>query len=177
MKKAVLLIAICCILLAACSSESSEDGEKSRNGFLEYEAKALNGDAVSFKELLEKNELTIINIWATFCGPCIDEMPELEEIYKEHSGRIGVIGICADVSDSNGKVDEKLLETAKKIADSDLELTYISVVPSAEMQKEFLNELTAYPKTYIVNAEGKVLETFYGKRSKEQFLELAEKYL
>jgi len=102
-------------------------------------------------------------------------MPELEEIATGYKGEIGVLGICADIIDRGGKVNDGLLNTAKEIV-NELGITYISAVPSAKMWEGMLYDLVAYPRTYIVDEDGKVLESFYGSKTKEQFLKLVEKY-
>ena len=145
--------------------------------FSDMSAELLSGETFDFADSIESNKVCIINVWATFCGPCIEEMPELNEIYSENAGDIGVVGICMDCADASGNVDDKLLATAVKIAGDDLELSYPVVIPTEDMMKSFLQDVVAVPVTYIVDGNGKVLESFYGKRSKEQFLEIVHKYI
>ena len=59
---------------------------------LQFETQDLEGNACDSKELFALHDLTLVNIWATWCGPCIEEMPALEKIYQE--GEIGVVGIA-----------------------------------------------------------------------------------
>ncbi|MFR3500045.1 MAG: TlpA disulfide reductase family protein, partial [Paraclostridium bifermentans] len=53
----------------------------------------LNGNKVT-SDLFSKNKLTMVNIWATWCGPCIDEMPEISKLYNELPIGTNVISIC-----------------------------------------------------------------------------------
>ena len=52
----------------------------------------LNGEEITNSIFAEK-ELTVVNIWGTFCAPCIEEMPELEELNKKYGEQIQFLGI------------------------------------------------------------------------------------
>lgn len=54
----------------------SEDGT-----VISFETDDLDGNAVKSEELFSQNKITMINIWGTYCGPCIEEMPELGVTY------------------------------------------------------------------------------------------------
>ena len=159
------------------STDGNDGDEEVYDTFTGIEALMLDGEPYSFDAGLSGNRVNIINVWATFCGPCIKEMPDLEEISLEYAGRVGVIGICADTSDTSGQIDFELLDKAEKIAHEDIGVTYPVVIPSYELQSGILNDIFAYPTTYITDSSGNVLESFYGKRTKEQFVEILEKYL
>ena len=154
----------------------ANDGD-AKIDFSGMSAELLSGETFDFADSIESNKVCIINVWATFCGPCIEEMPELNEIFSENAGDIGVVGICMDCADASGNVDDEILANAVKIAGDDLKLSYPVVIPSEEMMTSFLRDVMAVPVTYIVDDKGTVLESFYGKRSKEQFLEIAQRYI
>lgn len=155
----------------------TDPGAEDADSFRGLEALTFDGELFSFSDELAANKVNIINVWATFCGPCIKEMPELDEISREYSGSIGVIGICADTSDTSGMIDSELLEKATVITADDIGTTYTMLIPSYELQSGLLSGVFAYPTTFITDANGNVPESFSGKRSKEQFIEIAEKYL
>lgn len=151
--------------------------EEVTDTFAGLEALTLDGELFSFDTGLSENKVNIINVWATFCGPCIKEMPDLEEISLEYAGRVGVLGICADTSDTSGQIDYELLEKAERVAHEDIGVTYPVIIPSYELQNGIMGDIFAYPTTYITDSSGTVLESFYGRRTKEQFVEIIEKYL
>ena len=51
--------------------------------FGHFDAKTLDGEEVT-EEIFANADLTMVNIWGTFCGPCIEEMPYLGEISREY---------------------------------------------------------------------------------------------
>ena len=159
------------------SDTTVTDAEEVTDTFAGLEALKLDGELYSFDTGLSGNKVNIINVWATFCGPCIKEMPDLEEISLEYAGRVGVLGICADTSDTSGQIDYELLDKAERVAHEDIGVTYPVIIPSYELQNGIMGDIFAYPTTYITDSSGTVLESFYGRRTKEQFVEIIEKYL
>ena len=159
------------------SDTTVTDAEEVTDTFAGLEALKLDGELYSFDTGLSGNKVNIINVWATFCGPCIKEMPDLEEISLEYAGRVGVLGICADTSDTSGQIDYELLDKAERVAHEDIGVTYPVIIPSYELQNGIMGDIFAYPTTYITDSSGTVLESFYGRRTKEQFVEIIKKYL
>ena len=137
----------------------------------------LDGEHYSFDTGLSGNRINIVNVWTTFCGPCIREMPDLQKISLEYAGIVGVVGICADASDTSGQTDYELLEKAEKTVHEDIGVTFPVIIPSYEMQNGILSGIFAYPTTYITDSSGTVLEVFSGRRSKAQFTGIIEKHL
>ena len=84
MKKRIIAILIGMLLLltgcgAADSGSGGEAGESGDVNFSNFTAADLEGNAVD-GSVMREAELTVLNIWATFCGPCIEEMPGLGEL-------------------------------------------------------------------------------------------------
>ncbi len=68
------------------------------------------------KSLFEGHRLTMVNIWATFCNPCLSEMPELGELaaeYAKEEGGVQIIGICTDITDLSGNTTQEVVDGAK----------------------------------------------------------------
>ncbi len=116
-------------------------------GKLDFTATDLAGNSYSSQALFAKNEYTMINIWGTYCGPCINEMPKLAKIDTETKG-LAVVGIVIDA--------EGNLETAKQIL-GDSKATFINLVPNAEIEEKILKSVSAIPTSFFVNSEGKIV--------------------
>ncbi|MBR2769001.1 MAG: TlpA family protein disulfide reductase [Solobacterium sp.] len=113
-----------------------------------FTAKDLDGNEFSSEEIFSDHELTIVNIWRTWCGVCISEFPELTQIAEDFADRgAALVTYCADAD------GDDLINTAKDIADSNrLELT---LARSEEINRQLPWQATPY--TYFIDREGKVL--------------------
>jgi len=64
----------------------------------DFELKDLSGKRVKLSSLAGK--IVIVNFWATWCGPCLQELPHLDKIQQEHKGEVVVLAISTDGPDS-----------------------------------------------------------------------------
>ncbi len=125
----------------------TELGEK----MVSFSSTDIYGQPVT-SELFSKNKLTIVNVWGTFCSPCIGEMPELESWSKELPEGVQIIGIVGDIENKN---DTKHLEEAKIIVES-AKVTFTNIVPNDEI-KPLLDGVIAYPTTFLVDSTGTIV--------------------
>lgn len=116
---------------------------------VEFETTDLEGNTVSSKDIFAQNKYTMINFWASWCGPCIGELPELEELNKafEEKG-CGIIGILLDGTDPTGLAD------AREII-GDAKVTYLNVIDSMGLSDEL--EIQAVPTTIFVDSNGVIV--------------------
>ena len=103
----------------ASEKASEAAGEQKASNFsvsdksLEFTAENLALESVDSSIFGEK-DLTVLNVWGTFCGPCIQEMPELGEWQRSLPDNVQIIGLVADVA---GKEDADHIELANTILD------------------------------------------------------------
>ena len=65
-----------------------------------FEATDLDGNPVRSEDIFRDHEITMVNLWATWCHNCIDEMTGLGEMARRLAGRnVAVVGICTDADD------------------------------------------------------------------------------
>ena len=119
---------------------------------IEFAAFDLDGKQVSAEDIFGSNELTMVNVWATFCGPCIGEMPELEVL----SGRLkdkgcAIIGVVCDIY---GTEDTSHISDAKSII-SDTGVTYLNLMPWETFDDTF--PAMYVPTTYFVDRTGHIV--------------------
>ena len=112
---------------------------------IRFEALDLDGNPVSAADLFAQNEITMINIWATWCGPCIGELAELQKLHSRSQEKgCGVVGLL---------IDNDLSEARKLIAKNGV--AYPVLRAPANLNSIF--PVDAYPTTYFVNREGEIL--------------------
>ncbi|WP_422134476.1 TlpA family protein disulfide reductase [Endozoicomonas sp. ALD040] len=114
------------------------------------------GKGVFLKD--DKGRWTAINIWAHWCGPCREEIPELNALASD--GKVQVLGY--DFDDSQGK------ELIKKARNMGIRFPVITESPLVLLETRSPQVL---PATMIVNPQGKLIEILYGPQTKESLEE------
>lgn len=92
----------------------------------------------------------VLNGWATWCAPCIREMPELEALARARKDVV-VLGLAAD-----GDNLERLRQYVQA-----LHVSYPIIAGNEQLIKEF--KIKAYPTTLLFNAQGKLVMTRMGQ--------------
>jgi thiol-disulfide isomerase/thioredoxin len=142
---------------------------------LTFKTKDMNGNEVT-SDIFNKSKITMVNIWATFCNPCIKEMPDIQALSEELKEKnISVIGIVGDTADKDGNADEDNVQLAKNIIE-EKKINYTNLL----FNKELSNNLPvdAYPTTILIDNEGNVIgEPIVGSKSKEEYNQILLKAL
>lgn len=156
MKKFFCASLLCAILCLCGCGGKGESYTLHESVFNSFSAQSFDGSIVTEKVFAEC-KVTMVNVWATYCAPCIEEMPVLAELEREYSGcGFRVVGIAADGEKSYARAKEIVAETG---AD------YIHLRPSADL-KNFLSEITAVPYTVFVNESGCIIgDPYLGSKS------------
>lgn len=111
----------------------------------------LDGNTVT-NDIFTGKKLTVVNIWGTFCGPCINEMPELAQWDAEMPDDVQIIGL---VSDLNSADDTATIETAKEIYEA-TGVTFPSLVAGEDFM-ELLSGVIGVPTTLFVDGSGVIV--------------------
>ena len=175
---AILMIVSC---FTACGNTGSEDGvlkvpqedlsEVEYGSFENFTTIDLDGKKVT-EDIFKGKKLTMINIWATFCGPCISEMPDLELLSQKYADKdFQIIGIVCDVNytpDGTGYDADLYAKTLDIVEYTGV--TYRNLLPSNSLDKIKLSEVYSVPETLFVNEDGEIVGTNYvGSRSYENW--------
>ena len=108
-----------------------------------------------------RGRITFVNFWATWCGPCRKEIPDLIELSEEFADRgVKILGVSTDRGLSVIKDVQTFVQEHK--------IPYQIVIDNDELAEAFGN-VRMLPTSLIVDAEGKIVQTFIGARSKEAF--------
>lgn len=143
-----LLILSLAVAFAGCGSAGADADE---GPAMTFETTDLAGEPVSSEDLFAENKITMVNFWASYCGPCIQEMPELEAISKEYAGKgAAVVGVVGDVPVG---YDEYLADAEAVIKETGV--TYKNIRSWEGFAEEI--ELIGVPTTFFVNSKGNIV--------------------
>lgn len=146
--------------------------------FQAFNGVTLTGEAIN-QDIFSDYQITMINIWATFCSPCISEMPDLAKLNDAYGeGEFQVIGVVLDVLDQNG-VGSDALDFAWRVVET-TGANYTHLLPSYDLSLVKLNDVTAVPETLFVDSEGNLLtpDTQYlGAKSYDEWKSIIDSLL
>jgi cytochrome c biogenesis protein CcmG, thiol:disulfide interchange protein DsbE len=133
------------LAIIACASDDARLARAPEIGkpAPEYHAISLAGDSVSLAA--STGRVVLLNVWATWCHPCRDEIPVLQTLYERNASRgLELIGVSVD---ARGEED-----TIREFAD-DFKMTYpIWLDPDERVQSTFLS--IGVPVTFLIDREG-----------------------
>lgn len=115
-----------------------------------FSAKTISGAPVT-NEIFAAKKITIVNIWGTFCPPCIAEMPELGEMARALPDDAQIIGLVCDATEDSPQQIQKAIQITQE-AGAD----FVNIVPDAALLK-FMENVEAVPTTIFVNSKGEVV--------------------
>ena len=156
-----IMIAMILGAVAGCGKKAApaEDTGSAKSGFatletVDMEQKEVNADI--FKDY----DLTMINTWATWCGPCVGELPELEELNQELKDEGKKVAIKGMVIETQGVIKPGLSDEERKKAEKVLKetgVTYQQLLVSEDLANTVLSNQLSFPTTYFVDKDGNLV--------------------
>ena len=142
-----------------------------------FETKGIDGKDYTEK-VFSDYDLTLVNIFTTWCSPCVNEIPELEKLYEEMKEKgVGVVGVVLDTVGDDGKQDEETVKKAGVLQDK-TKASYPFLIPDSTMMNGRLNGISAFPETFFVDKDGNIVgETYTGSHTLDEWKEIVEKEL
>lgn len=151
--------------------ESTAQGVEEGAVITGFSTTDLDGNAVD-GSILSEAKLTVLNVWATYCTPCVNEMPDLETLSQNYKDKgVQVVGLVADVFD-----DEEKKAEAKEIL-SATGVTYVNLLPDTVLDDSLLYDITGTPTTLFLDSEGKILKIVEGTRDLDALTEMVDELL
>lgn len=178
----ILTVLIIAIAISGCSTKEEQENSSVNNEVIDentkdipdqdiegklpaFNLKDLEGKEVS-SEIFKDYKMTIVSIWQSTCGPCMNELEALNTIYDEYKDKgVNVIGIAVDDVEISGD------EGVKKIAEI-LELKFTNIISDSDYLVELIKYVEGTPTAFIVGEEGQFLmEPKVGSNGTEKDIE------
>ncbi len=144
------------------NSETSKDTKNSNyppvpSGIIQADIKDLDGNAFKLED--KKGKVVLVDLWATWCGPCREAMPDLIVLQDKYRDKnFEIIGL---------NTDDESPETIKAFAQTK-KLNYQLGYADGNLMGEFfkITRLQAIPQSILINREGKMVGIFPGGGSR-----------
>lgn len=123
-----------------------------------FELTTLDGEKISSDDL--KGKKVLLNFWATWCPPCKEEMPDMQNLYEEYKDEdVAVVGVNVTSTEKNREDVEKFVK--------EYQLTFpILMDELGEVTHQF--EILSFPTTYFIDSDGVIRSKVIGALSKEK---------
>lgn len=147
------------------ASEAPPSEEEAEPIYITFQGTDLEGNPVS-QDVFKKSRLTMVNVWATFCGPCLNEMPGLGELAAEFDpAEFQLIGVVSDVREGE---DPSLVESLVQETGAD----YPHLLANESIDQALLTGVSGVPTTFFFDGEGAYLGGVVGAGEKSDWEEL-----
>ncbi len=143
-----------------------------------FTTKDVLGNAYT-EELFKEYDLTLVNVFATWCSPCVEEMPELEQLRQEYAKKnikLGIVAVVLDTKTTLG-IDEGAVERAQALMErSGAQFPFL--IPDDGNMNDRLTGIESVPETFFVDQDGNIVsEPYVGARSQEEWSKIVDQEL
>lgn len=120
-----------------------------------------------------KGKVVFLNFWATWCPPCKEEMPNIEDLYKElgeNKNDVIILGITNPVTEENPNGQDKNIDEIKYFLQEN-NYSFPTVFDKTGIYFDNF-KIRAFPTTYIIGKDGEIKTAIPGAMTKQQMLKL-----
>lgn len=153
------VIAVAAVVLVAWVGRDSYQPVITGTPAPDFRYAVLGGGEASLSEY--EGRVVLVNIWATWCGPCLEEMPSMQRMYEKLSGEdFEILAVSVDApvgqTDESGFPGGDLAEFV-----DELELTFpILHNPTGEIRREY--QTTGVPESFLIGPDGVIMKKVAG---------------
>ena len=121
-----------------------------------FETTDIDGNTYTEK-VFSDYDLTLVNAFTTWCSPCVNEMPELEELYQEMKDQgVGVVGMVLDSVSEDGTPDDSIVQKAQLLKEK-TGVTYPLLIPDKGFLNGRISGLQSFPESFFVDKDGNIV--------------------
>ena len=156
-------------------SQNNEDkaSDEQEPYMVSFTASTTDGQEFSSKQFGE-SKVTMINVWATYCNPCLMEMPDLGDIAESYDkADFQLVGVISDVMEDSPQSD---IDNAKDLIE-ETEANYPHLLLNQSLFENLIGGVSSVPTTFFVNSKGEMLGYVVGANDKETWIEIIDELL
>jgi thiol-disulfide isomerase/thioredoxin len=151
---------------ATVAKKDSSKLEAMPTALMQAQLKTIDGKPFKLEDY--KGKVLLVNLWATWCAPCIKEMPEIQRLSDEMKDNFQAVSIT--------NYDEENLETSVKKFLADKKFTYQQGIAETSVMEMFVKQskMDAIPVNFVLTKDGKIVKTLVGGKKYEEFKSAVE---
>ncbi len=131
----------------------------------DFSLPGLDGKTYSLSDY--RGKWVLVNYWATWCPPCLEELPELEVFHSNAEGKAVVLGVNME------EIDEKSL---REFVDEQFLSFPILVATARPSRDQLVGPIEGLPTSYLITPEGEVVARQVGQITAEALRKFIERY-
>jgi len=135
------------IVAAAMMLSFAAFAQENAAGLTDFNTIDMQGNSVT-EEIFAPYDLTMVNVWATWCGYCVEEMPEFTELKERLPENANIITVCTDAHMETELTQEIL---------ASVNANFQTLILTQEMVDQLISQVYAFPTTFFLDSEGKVV--------------------
>jgi thiol-disulfide isomerase/thioredoxin len=152
-------VAVGAVLLVACGASSARSPQggnvirfvRNPDAAPEFKLDALDGQPLSLATA--RGKVVLLNFWATWCGPCRAEIPDLIALQQKYKDQLQIIGLTVDDDDAS---------VIKQVVD-ETHINYPVAMAPPEVRLQY-GGIAALPTSFVLDAQGRVVQKHEGLR-------------
>lgn len=149
----LLAAGLVCLLGAACfGQQPTIRFVRNPDAAPDFQVTTLEGKPLRLADY--RSKVILLNFWATWCGPCRAEIPDLVELQKKYEERLQIIGLVVDDDDREG-----IQKFAEKFG-----INYPVALASDELRTDY-GGIPALPTSFLLDPQGRVVQKHEGLRN------------
>jgi len=165
----IVLVILGVVVPARCDSRSEPSSDQQRTGasalsLPEFSLETLDGKRITAASL--RGRVVLVNFWATWCPPCVEEVPYFQNQYEKWKDRgLVILGIAEKQASGQGNRSD-VRSFAEKHG-----VTYPLAMSNKTIRRTFWTHFgyrRKLPTSFLINRRGKLVQTFVGAVSPEQ---------
>ncbi|WP_437194529.1 TlpA family protein disulfide reductase [Planctomicrobium sp. SH527] len=115
-------------------------------------------------------KIVVMDVWATYCPPCVDEFPNLVKLHQDHSDKIACVSVSADFDGVDGTTAETHREKVQAFLNKQ-KATFKNVLLSTDTETLFTDKIKhqSIPIVLVFDGEGKLIKEFPDPENPDEF--------
>jgi thiol-disulfide isomerase/thioredoxin len=150
---AVIIAVLICLPSARMQSQQTStcqwNAQADRNTVVQFDLQNIAGGSITSEDL--KGKVTVVDVWATWCQPCISEIPKYNELYDSlESNDVAILGIA--VESPRRDIQSRVQQLGIKYP----------ILIGNDQTLQALGRVQAFPTTLVIDKDGKIYKQYTG---------------